>query len=267
MYKYIAIFSLVSVSFFAGYSFNRSEVHSLDSRLESKPSLHVESKLLTCNDLVPVSKQVVRTEKTDSTKEIPAKVAGSVEDTQDTDVYPSLTVVEDLIEMSPDFLIESELGKYIRSEELGVISDKRVFAKRLAEEYFDETIDSPRPELGANLALHVSASSNHLDPPDSDFYLSDDKRFIVYAHLVTDGYSSNSGNIFIKWSNTTTGDVLLFERKGINSNSESNWVSYKPRYQWSPGEYKVKVYQFGSELALLAESFFYIYEDLTVSSY
>ena len=157
------------------------------------------------------------------------------------------------------------LGQYIdrfMSQGAGeALSDKRQFAQRAVEELYKENDNQP-------LVGEVKLSLTRIMPSLSMDTSTIDKNATLFAHMDTAGKVPASPFVFVKWVNNQTGQVLLFEKKDIVTNSNQNWVSFKPDDGWLQGSYDIRFYQFTSELQPIAQLTYQIYnvEDSNLSA-
>jgi len=80
----------------------------------------------------------------------------------------------------------------------------------------------------------------------------------LFAHFDTLGKTPNNEQVFVRWSNQSTGEVLFFMPQRISANREQNWVSFKPAKGWKAGSYDVKYYQLNDQLVPIAQTSFTI---------
>lgn len=151
-----------------------------------------------------------------------------------------------LVNTLPDNQLNQYVGRFISSKDAELITDKRQFANRAIEELYKQ--NDNQPMVGQILL------SNSKDLPNQSLNTSTlQKRQKLYAHLNTFGKVPLGANVFVKWVNRNTGEVLLFEKKLIVPNSDNNWVSFQPYESWQPGSYDIRFYQFTSQLEPVAQ--------------
>jgi len=80
----------------------------------------------------------------------------------------------------------------------------------------------------------------------------------LFAHFDTLGKTPSNEQVFVRWSNQTTGEVLFFMPQRVSAQREKNWVSFNPVAGWKPGHYDVKYYQMNDQLEPIAQTSFYI---------
>ena len=134
-----------------------------------------------------------------------------------------------------------------------LISDKRQFANRAIEELYKQNDNQP-------LTGQVLISTTPQFPTASMNTNTLQKREKIYAHLNTFGKVPLGTNVFINGQIRSTGEVLLFEKKLISTNSDTNWVSYRPHDTWQTGSYDIRFYQFTSQLEPVAQLSYDVYQ-------
>lgn len=169
--------------------------------------------------------------------------------TQDFNEQSAKAVLNSISNRQLDAYVE----RFMTDKDAELIKDKRQFANRAIEELYRPNDNQP---LTGQIIM--STSPNFTQQSINTNTLS--KRQKLYAHLNTFGKVPLGANVFIKWTNRTTGEVLLFEKKLILPNSNTNWVSYQPYDSWQTGSYDVKFYQFTSELTPVAQLSYDVYQ-------
>ena len=167
----------------------------------------------------------------------------------------------DIVNKMPDYMLGQYIDRFMSQGAGEALSDKRQFAQRAVEELYKE--NDNQPLVGeVKLSLTSSMPSSSMDTSNID------KNATVFAHLDTAGKVPPSPFVFVKWVNNQTGQVLLFEKKDIVTNSNQNWVSFKPDDGWLQGSYDIRFYQFTSELQPIAQLTYQIYnvEDSNLST-
>lgn len=132
------------------------------------------------------------------------------------------------------------------SKDAKLITDKRQFANRAVEELYNANDNQP-------LIGQVLLSSSATTPNQNINTAILQKHQKLYVHFDTFGKVPLGSNVFVKWTNRTTGEVLLFEKKLILPDSNKNWVSYQPYDSWQTGSYDIRFYQFTSQLEPIAQ--------------
>lgn len=151
-----------------------------------------------------------------------------------------------LINALPDSQLNQYVARFIPTKDAELITDKRQFANRAVEELYK--FNDSQPLVGQ---VMLSDSSNVPSQSMNTTILQ--KRQKLYAHLNTFGKVPLGANVFVKWVNRNTGEVLLFEKKLIVPDSANNWVSYQPYDGWQTGSYDIRFYQFTSQLEPVAQ--------------
>lgn len=146
----------------------------------------------------------------------------------------------------PDIQLSAYVSRFMTQKDAELIGDKRQFANRAIEELYKQNDNQP-------LTGQVLLSTTPDFPQNSMNTNTLQKRQKLYAHLNTFGKVPLGTNVFIKWTNRSTGEVLLFEKKLISPNSDTNWVSYQPYDSWQTGSYDIRFYQFTSQLEPVAQ--------------
>ena len=167
----------------------------------------------------------------------------------------------DIVNKMPDYMLGQYIDRFMSQGAGEALADKRQFAQRAVEELYKE--NDNQPLVGeVKLSLTSSMPSSSMDTSNID------KNATVFAHLDTGGKVPPSPFVFVKWVNNQTGQVLLFEKKDIVTNSNQNWVSFKPDDGWLQGSYDIRFYQFTSELQPIAQLTYQIYnvEDSNLST-
>lgn len=157
-----------------------------------------------------------------------------------------------ILKSIPDSQLSAYVSRFMSAKDAEIISDKRQFANRAIEELYKQNDSQP-------LAGQVLLSTTPDFPQNSINTNTLQKRQKLYAHLNTFGKVPLGTNVFIKWVNRSTGEVLLFEKKLISPNSDTNWVSYQPHDSWQTGGYDIRFYQFTSQLEPVAQLSYDVY--------
>ncbi len=167
----------------------------------------------------------------------------------------------DIVNKMPDYMLGQYIDRFMSQGAGEALSDKRQFAQRAVEELYKENDNQP-------LVGEVKLSLTRIMPSLSMDTSTIDKNATLFAHMDTAGKVPASPFVFVKWVNNQTGQVLLFEKKDIVTNSNQNWVSFKPDDGWLQGSYDIRFYQFTSELQPIAQLTYQIYnvEDSKLST-
>lgn len=151
-----------------------------------------------------------------------------------------------LVNALPDSQLNQYVARFIPAKDAELITDKRQFANRAVEELYKSNDSQP-------LVGQVMLSDSSSVPSQTMNTTTLQKRQKLYAHLNTFGKVPLGANVFVKWVNRNTGEVLLFEKKLIVPDSANNWVSYQPYDGWQTGSYDIRFYQFTSQLEPVAQ--------------
>ena len=155
-----------------------------------------------------------------------------------------LTLLQDV----PSDQLENYLKRAFPEQELQQIKNKKQFTQRLIEELNQ---DKASPEKLSGKIVFSTTPSLPID--DSSLNNIHAQQFI-YAHLDTYGKSPPNTQVFIKWLNLDTQDVVLFTPKYIQENSQQNWVSAVPADGWKNSRYLVTFYEMDDQLNPIAQA-------------
>lgn len=167
---------------------------------------------------------------------------------------PSQLTIEDkqhiqqLIDNAANHKIEKYLDQAFPNQDLDVIYNKKLFAQRVLEELSNNDIDT-KPLDG-----RLMISTTPVVPNQSMNIESIHAQQAIFAHFDTFGKVPKDTQIFIKWMNTNTEQVLLFTPKYIQPNSTQNWVNTIPENGWKIGNYNIVVYQMNDALTPIAQT-------------
>ncbi len=168
-----------------------------------------------------------------------------------------------IIDKLQPYELDNYFNKFFANkDDFNTIIDKKQFAKNLTNEFLDEN-SKYNIQTDGYSQVHFSLTDSFTTKPITDFVITDNtssNTFSIYAHLELNTNLNNNAQIFIKWMNLTTGKVLLFTKKDINSITNKNWVSWTPNTSWKVGEYQVKFYSFETQLKLIAYGIYNIYK-------
>ena len=167
----------------------------------------------------------------------------------------------DIVNKMPDYMLGQYIDRFMSQGAGEALSDKRQFAQRAVEELYKENDNQP-------LVGEVKLSLTRIMPSLSMDTSTIDKNATLFAHMDTAGKVPASPFVFVKWVHNQTGQGVLFEKKDIVTNSNQNWVSFKPDDGWLQGSYDIRFYQFTSELQPIAQLTYQIYnvEDSNLST-
>ena len=156
-----------------------------------------------------------------------------------------------------DSATAEQVNKYLEQSFLGYdlsgIQNKHTFAKRLVSEFVDAKNDPNEVLAGkATVTTQQQYVANSVLP--RQIYAGQQ----LFAHFDTLGRVPNNEQVFIRWSNRATGEMLFFMPQRVSSNREQNWVSFNPLKGWKAGTYDVKYYQLNDQLNPIAQTSFEI---------
>lgn len=157
-----------------------------------------------------------------------------------------------LIDFIPEKQLTEFMGYALKDDEIQGLDNPRQFAKRFAQELALD--DSPVSESSQSRIV-MSLSSDGTKPSITTFDISPSQK--IYAHIhVGEGPGLGDEKLFVRWVNSDTGEVILFDRKSVKKNQPNNWVSLKPSDGWKSGNYQVTYYRFDSAMTKLATAFY-----------
>src|SRR5690606_5065421 len=156
-----------------------------------------------------------------------------------------------------DSVTTEQVNKYLEQSfpnyDLSSIQNKHTFAKRLVSEFVDAKNDPNEVLAGkATVTTQQQYAANSVLP--RQIYAGQQ----LFAHFDTLGRVPNNEQVFIRWSNRATGEMLFFMPQRVSSNREQNWVSFNPLKGWKAGTYDVKYYQLNDQLNPIAQTSFEI---------
>ena len=156
-----------------------------------------------------------------------------------------------------DSATTEQINKYLEQSfpgyDLSSIQNKHTFSKRLVSEFVDAKNDPNEVLAGkATVTTQQQYAANSVLP--RQIYAGQQ----LFAHFDTLGRVPNNEQVFIRWSNRATGEMLFFMPQRVSSNRERNWVSLNPLKGWKAGTYDVKYYQLNDQLNPIAQTGFEI---------
>ncbi len=164
-----------------------------------------------------------------------------------------ITQVNAIIDQATPQQMEQYLQQAFPDYDLSSIKNKREFAKHLVSEYVDAKNNPNEPMSGrATVMAQQEYAVENVLP--RDIYAGQQ----LFAHFDTLGKTPNNEQVFVRWSDRSTGEVLFFMPQRISAHREQNWVSFSPHTGWKPGHYDVKYYQMNDQLQPIAQTSFYI---------
>ena len=163
------------------------------------------------------------------------------------------TQLNSIIDQATPEQIDKYLSQAFPDYDLSAIHNKREFAKRLVGEFVDAKNDPNEAMTGqATVTAQQQYITNNVLP--RQIYAGQQ----LFAHFDTLGKTPNNQQVFVRWSNQATGEVLFFMPQRISANREQNWVSFNPVKGWKMGTYDVKYYQLNDQLVPIAQTSFRI---------
>ena len=163
------------------------------------------------------------------------------------------TQVNSIIDQATPEQIDKYLQQAFPDHDLSAIHNKREFAKRLVGEFVDAKND---PNEAMSGQATVTAEQQYMTNSGLPRQIYAGQQ--LFAHFDTLGKTPNNGQVFVRWSNQSTGEVLFFMPQRVSSSREQNWVSFNPAKGWKVGTYDVKYYQLNDQLAPIAKTSFRI---------
>ncbi|MFH7765471.1 hypothetical protein [Acinetobacter sp. BSP-28] len=161
--------------------------------------------------------------------------------------------VNNIIDQATPEQINKYLAQAFPDNDLSSVHNKHAFAKRLVNEFVDAKNDPHESMTGqASVTAQQQNIANNLLP--RQVYAGQQ----LFAHFDTLGKTPNNEQVFVRWSNQSTGEVLFFMPQRISANREQNWVSFNPAKGWKVGTYDVKYYQLNDQLVPIAQTSFRI---------
>lgn len=164
----------------------------------------------------------------------------------------NISDIQDIVAATPLPTVSSYLNKAFPNSDLSHINDKKKFSNRLIDEL--SSTNTPEQKLSGQLAI----SSNELMPRQSEDLAQVYKNQEIFAHFDSMGKFPQDSQVFVRWVNRDTGEILLFTPTMINKASQQNWTSFSPAHGWQAGNYDVKYYQMDDNLTPIAQASFTI---------
>jgi len=154
--------------------------------------------------------------------------------------------------------LRSTLRFFFDDRELNTeIGDLKQFSKRLQQEFSGASTENHELSIAQ---MYFSTSASYPQQAQNFFHFSGNEK--LYAHIdVQQGLGSGDAKLFTRWTHIDSGDVILFDRKQMRSDSDKNWISYRPPGQWQAGTYEVSFYRFNAEMDKLASDVFTVATD------
>ncbi|MDH0029900.1 MULTISPECIES: hypothetical protein [unclassified Acinetobacter] len=163
--------------------------------------------------------------------------------------------ISQILANTPEQQVSDYLKKAFPRQDFSMIRDKKVFAQRALEELGSQNDDQV---LAGRLVLALTPVM-----PQSSEDLRQVHHFQnIFAHFDTLGKFPADQQVFIRWLNRDTGEILVFTPRNISQDSSQNWISTVPTNGWQKGNYDVKVYQMSDQLTPIAQASYHIAEVL-----
>lgn len=151
---------------------------------------------------------------------------------------------------------EAQLSRYLTQafpeQDLENIKNKKVFAQHLIQAF------QQKDDLSNTLSGKVYFSTNPLMPHQALPLNNIHPQQYIYAHFDSFGKTPPNTQVFVKWMNDNTQQVILFTPKYIQNNTSQNWVSFLPPQGWELGKYTVTFYEMTDELNPIAQNSYHI---------
>lgn len=157
-----------------------------------------------------------------------------------------------IAEASPEE-VEYYLNQAFPKADLSLIKDKKKFAQRATEE-FAQTKNDEQNDLTGQVIVAIQEQFNGSAQVLQNIHKSQ----YLFAHLDTFNKIENAHQVFIRWINRDTGEVLFFSPQNITANKAQNWVSFVPEQGWKVGTYDVRYYQMQDDLKPIAQTSYVI---------
>ena len=180
--------------------------------------------------------------------EVNNKLSSTTSDRHQTDkINIDPVKISNQIDALPESFLAYQLEKILGDDILNDIEDTRLFSKKALE------IALNNSEISAEDATGTILLSTSPVPGVRGFSGNADvERYdIIFAHIQTE---NALGQLLVKWQNTTTGQILLFNKRSITSRSNIYYVSFRPSAGWQPGRYRVSIHHLNDSLSPIASN-------------
>lgn len=154
---------------------------------------------------------------------------------------------KEIIKNMNEHQLNSYLTKAFPNTDLSRIQNKKEFAERLLEEL--SSSDNSSAFTIGTLTLSKNMESSTQSDNINQIYRNQQ----LFAHYDTLGKVTKSDQVFVKWTNQDTGEILLFTPQKVNDLSDQNWISYSPPNGWEAGNYEIEFYEFNDHLSQIAK--------------
>ncbi|MCW9013588.1 MAG: hypothetical protein OQL06_07375 [Gammaproteobacteria bacterium] len=152
---------------------------------------------------------------------------------------------EKINSMSDEELLEKLLLMF-KEDDLAGIENKKQMALRLTEIALgDEEIDTSM----VTGTVAVTTIPEHVDYASE--FLNIKQYDTLYAHLST---SDKLEKTLVKWTNLSTGKIMLFKKMAFVPEELQKYVSMRPKGGWVEGDYQVSLYNINQGLTVLAST-------------
>lgn len=163
------------------------------------------------------------------------------------------TKINSVIDSATPEQIDQYLKQFFPEYDLSNIHNKPEFAKRLLDEFIESKND-PNAVLIGKVTVSAQQQYSVGNVLPRQIYAGQQ----LFAHFDTLGKVPNNDQVFIRWSNQSTGEVLFFMPQWVSVNQQQNWVSFNPAQGWEVGIYDVKYYLANDQLTAIAQTSFSI---------
>lgn len=149
--------------------------------------------------------------------------------------------------------VDEYLTKAFPKANFEQIRDRKKMAQRLVDEFTANQNDDQEHLKGRVIVTAQEKSPIQVEDIQ-DIYPQQQ----LFAHLDTLNSIENPQQVFIRWINRNTGEVLLFTPQRVSNQNSSNWISFVPPQGWTAGTYDVRYYQMNDDLQPIAQTTFTI---------
>ncbi|OUY09069.1 hypothetical protein [Acinetobacter populi] len=152
-----------------------------------------------------------------------------------------------MIDEMPEQQVQKYLQQAFPNQDLKTIQNKKVFAQNVLQELTSQNDEE-------KLAGTISVAFTPVYSQQSENVSQVHRYQGLFAHFDTYGKFPNNEQIFIRWLNRDTGELIVFTPKRISKDENQNWISVIPDQGWQEGTYDVKVYQMNDALTPIAQT-------------
>lgn len=161
--------------------------------------------------------------------------------------------IHQLIEQASTEKVDEYLARTFPNANLQEIRDRKKFAQRMVDEFIQSKNDD-RSDLRGKVIVTTQQQS----PLQVSDLSSVHTQQLLFAHLDTLNSIENPQQVFIRWIDRDTGEVLLFTVQNVSKQNSKNWISFTPQQGWKVGTYDVRYYQMNDDLKPIAQTSFNI---------